>query len=136
MLFLPPADIKFDFTKKSKKLRRPVALSDAGGAVVVEEVRPDPAINSEFLTQRNSHRASQASFPSNMTDCNTDRHDFVCQEMFHGEGGWAKDLDPDDSGQLMRWEEGEEGEVAERHFKGPNRGLMGDLIPFAIDSLH
>ena len=71
--------------------------------MVVEEVRPDPAINSEFITQRYSDRASQASFPSNISDCNTERHDFVCQEVFHGEGGWAKDLDPTDSGQLMRW---------------------------------
>ena len=98
-----PADIKFDFTKKSKKLCRPLELSEEGGAVVMEEVRPDPDLSSQFIIQRNSHRASQASFSSNISDCNTDRHEFVCQEMYHGEGGWAKDLDPADSGQLMRW---------------------------------
>ena len=76
--------------------------SEAGAAVVLEEVRPDPDLNSQFIIQRNSHRASQASFASNISDCNTERQDFVCQEMFHGEGGWAKDLDPTDSGQLMR----------------------------------
>ena len=78
-------------------------LSDWAGAVVLEEVRPDPALSSQFIIQRNSARASQASFASNISDCNTERQDFVCQEMYHGEGGWAKDLDPTDSGQLMRW---------------------------------
>lgn len=72
--------------------------------MVLEEVRPDPALNSQFITQRTSERASQASFASNISDCNTDRHEFVCQEMFHGEGGWAKDFDPTDSGQLLRWQ--------------------------------
>ena len=79
-------------------------LSGEGGAVVVEEVRPDHDLNSQFIIQRNSSRASQASFASNISDCNTERRDFVCQEMFHGEGGWAQDLDLTDSGQLMRWQ--------------------------------
>ena len=72
--------------------------------MVLEEVRPDPALTSQFIIQRTSERASQASFASNISDCNTDRHDFVCQEMYHGEGGWAKDFDHTDSGQLMRWQ--------------------------------
>ena len=79
-------------------------LTDWAGAVVLEEVRPDPATTSQFIIQRTSARASQASFPSNISDCNTERQDFVCQEMYHGEGGWPRDLDPTDSGQLMRWQ--------------------------------
>ena len=95
-------DIKVDLTVKSSGLRGKVELSDQEGTLQ-EEIRPEPEITKQFILQRRTVKGSQSSAALNLSECNTERSEYSCQQMYHGEGGWPRDVNISDPGQLVRW---------------------------------
>ena len=105
-------------TKKSRKIGRYVDFGDQRG-VVLEELRPDSELASQYIVSRASTRATQFSaysyishviiisllliFYQHNIQANTERYEYVSQGMYHNEGGWRPDINHTDSNQLMRW---------------------------------
>ena len=91
--------------------------------MVLEELRPDSELASQYIVSRASTRATQFSAYSYIShvilihiiisdllstqyyfhQANTERYEYVSQGMYHNEGGWRPDINHTDSNQLMRW---------------------------------
>ena len=86
---------------------------------MLEELRPDSELASQYIVSRASTRATQFSaysyishviiisllliFYQHNIQANTERYEYVSQGMYHNEGGWRPDINHTDSNQLMRW---------------------------------
>merc|ERR1719220_2549752 len=69
----------------------------------MEEVWPDQELRGQYIPKNPVSRVIQCAAVASENEVNTMRADFVSQGMNHAEGGWPKDINPNENDQTMRF---------------------------------
>ena len=92
----------YDISKRRSQMQRPTSFSDQP-ALILEEVMPNRELEKKYIMSVRMNRGVQAGDMISACSVNTARKELVCQGMSHTEGGWPRDVNPDDPEQKSRY---------------------------------
>ena len=96
-------EIKMTFTKKSKKINRPVTFTDEPTEVNVA-IESLTDYNSEMFIQKAPlSKVTQKAPVISRSDCNSEMIKFTEKGLNHLEGGWPKEVDITEQDQVGRF---------------------------------
>ncbi|XP_075994951.1 dynein axonemal intermediate chain 2-like isoform X2 [Genypterus blacodes] len=92
----------FVYSKLRSEFGRPAHFTDRPAELQLDLV-PDPNLARNFTQRGRRDQAVQAGGDSSEHHVNTERVEYVSVGMNHVEGGWSRDVDPEDQEQTLRY---------------------------------
>uniref|UniRef100_A0A672ZFR1 Dynein, axonemal, intermediate chain 2b n=1 Tax=Sphaeramia orbicularis TaxID=375764 RepID=A0A672ZFR1_9TELE len=90
------------YTKLRSEFGRQYLFSDRPTELLVD-IPPDPSLAMQFITKTPRDQATQACREMSEHQVNTERFESESRGLNHMEGGWPKDVDPNDMEQTIRF---------------------------------
>ncbi|NXH22033.1 DNAI2 protein, partial [Bucco capensis] len=95
-------DITYVYTRKRRDFGRPCNFSDRPAEVTVD-IPPDPSMASAFIRMNPVDSSIQHSSDMSVHEVNTEHVEVVSRGVNHTEGGWPRDINPQDMEQTSRF---------------------------------
>ncbi|NXI41695.1 DNAI2 protein, partial [Galbula dea] len=95
-------DIVYAYTRKRRDFGRPCNFSDRPAEVTVD-IPPDPSMASAFVRRNPVDSYVQHTSDMSLHEVNTEHVEVVSRGVNHTEGGWPKDINPQDVEQTSRF---------------------------------
>nr|XP_019951049.1 PREDICTED: dynein intermediate chain 2, axonemal [Paralichthys olivaceus] len=95
-------EIVYVYTKLRKEFGRQCLFSDRPAELVVD-VLPEPSLSREFITTTPRDQAQQVYREMSEHQVNTEHFESASIGINHVEGGWPKDINPEDMEQTLRY---------------------------------
>ncbi|XP_051490777.1 dynein axonemal intermediate chain 2 [Apus apus] len=95
-------ELAYEYTRKRKDFGRPCNFSDWPARVTVD-IPPDPSLASNFILRNPVDSSVQHVCEMALHEVNTERVEVASRGVNHVEGGWPKDINPQEPEQTARF---------------------------------
>lgn len=95
------ATISYNYQKERREFGRQCAFADKSQMLV--SIPPNRDIFKDFVLRNPVHRSTETPKQMALSVCNTESVEFDSKGMMHNEGGWPKDINPNDVEQTVRY---------------------------------
>lgn len=95
-------EIVYVYTKKRSEFGRQVNFHDKNAELIVD-IPPNPELIKDYVERNPVNRAIQCSQEMSEHEVNTERHSSDVKGINHTEGGWPKDINPQEQDQVLRF---------------------------------
>lgn len=90
------------YQKKRREFGRQCNFSDRHARLIVD-INPDESLRDDYIVQNPVNMSVQNTFEFSEHEVNTERKEYSSQGINHTEGGWPKDVDPNEAEQTIRF---------------------------------
>ncbi|XP_072293377.1 dynein axonemal intermediate chain 2-like [Eucyclogobius newberryi] len=90
------------YTRLRSEFGRPCLLSDRSPELTLD-LLPDPGLSAQFILRTPRNQATQTRCDMSEHQVNTERFETESTGVNHTEGGWPKDVDPNEIEQTVRY---------------------------------
>ncbi|KAF0294467.1 Dynein intermediate chain 3, ciliary [Amphibalanus amphitrite] len=95
-------EFQYVYIKKRSEFGRQCFFTSEPGALSCD-IPPDPELAAQFIHVNPVHRGTQVGCEMSEHEVSTDRAEFATTGINHAEGGWARDINPQDVEQTTRF---------------------------------
>ncbi|KAL3314149.1 Dynein intermediate chain 2, axonemal [Cichlidogyrus casuarinus] len=95
-------EIVYVYTKKRSEFGKQCMFSDKNSELIVD-IQPNPEYLNDYIEKNPIHRGIQISQEMSEHEVNTERNSVDVKGINHTEGGWPKDVNPQEQDQVLRF---------------------------------
>uniref|UniRef100_A0A2S2Q9G9 Dynein intermediate chain 2, axonemal n=1 Tax=Sipha flava TaxID=143950 RepID=A0A2S2Q9G9_9HEMI len=95
-------EINYTYSKRRREFGKQIRFGDHG-PVVLACVMPDPSLEEQWVHEDPVNRSTNNGVQWSEHEANTVRVEYAERGIWHTEGGWPKDINPDDPEQVVRF---------------------------------